>query len=392
MDQIKKAGTSLSLRKSIAVYITTFCFLALVLCMVTVSACDHAIKGIEESYPVIGKKYYLTTEQGERLGEGNVIGKVSVPMTKEDERAIAFFNLLRMFCVPVYSAACIVGAALLFYRNKLKVPLELLTKASEKIAGNDLDFSVSYDSKDELGQLCNSFELMRSALSSNISEMGRQMEERKRLNAAFAHDLRTPLTVLKGYDEMLQASREEHTRSIAVTMGKHIERLEHYVESMGRLRRLEDAKPNCQRILLTDFVEGLEESAGIICSQKGKEMNLNNHAVRQEISIDAELISQVCTNLISNAVRYAKNLVTITIADTKEGLALLIADDGKGFGQDTLQYATDPYYTEEENHFEHFGLGLYICKVLCEHHGGFLTIQNTGKGAQVTAFFKFGVK
>ena len=60
---------------------------------------------------------------------------------------------------------------------------------------------------------------MRSTLESNFSEMWRQMEERKQLNAAFAHDLRTPLTVLKGYDEMLQSSSDSITRDIAETMG-----------------------------------------------------------------------------------------------------------------------------------------------------------------------------
>lgn len=360
--------------------------------MVTASVCDRTMKRVGEKYPVTGQRYYLTNEQGERLGEGSVIGTASMPMTESDERLITFLDLVRMLCVPVYSAACIIGAALLFYRDRLKTPLELLDQASHKIAENDLDFSVKYVSRDELGQLCGSFELMRSALSSNISEMGRQMEERKRLNAAFAHDLRTPLTVLKGYNEMLQASQEEQTKAIAVTMGKHIERLEHYVESMGRLRRLEDAKPDCRSVCLSAFVDGLMESAEIICMQKGKRIKLVNHAQMEEIFIDPEFVSQVCTNLISNAARYAEGLVTIMVEEEESGIWLSVADDGKGFNADTLQYTTDPYYTEEENHFEHFGLGLYICKVLCGRHGGFLSVQNMEKGAKVATYFKFGAR
>ena len=392
MDQIKAACRSLSLRKSIAVYITLFCLLALVLCIITASLCDYAKKRIEEKYPVTGERYYLTNEQGERLGEGSVIGTASMPLTKSDEKMIALLDLIRMLCVPVYSAVCITGAALLFYRDRLKKPLELLNQASRKIAENDLDFSVKYDSRDEMGQLCGSFELMRSALSSNISQMGRQMEERKRLNAAFAHDLRTPLTVLKGYNEMLQASKEDLTRSVAVTMGKHIERLEHYVESMSRLRRLEDAKPECRKVLVSDFVEGLRESAEMICGQKGKAVHLVNHIEAWEIFIDAELVSQVCTNLISNAARYAEQLVSIEAQEMEGGIRLSVADDGKGFGEDTLQYVTDPYYTKEQDHFEHFGLGLYICKVLCEHHGGSLSVQNMEKGAKVTANFNYDAR
>ena len=80
------------------------------------------------------------------------------------------------------------------------------------ISNNNLDFSIKYDSKDELGELCSSFETMRFTLANNFSEMWRQMEERKQLNAAFAHDLRTPLTVLKGYNEILQ-SKHRLTRA-----------------------------------------------------------------------------------------------------------------------------------------------------------------------------------
>lgn len=99
-------------------------------------------------------------------------------------------------------------------------------EASGKISRNDLNFSIEYDSKDELGKLCNSFEIMRTTLAENFSDMWRQVEERRQLNAAFAHDLRTPLTVLKGYDEMLKASDDPKTRDTAATMEKHILRME----------------------------------------------------------------------------------------------------------------------------------------------------------------------
>ena len=130
--------------------------------------------------------------------------------------------------------------------------------ASEKISNNDLDFSIEYDSKDELGQLCTSFEIMRTALANNFTEMWRQVEERKQLNAAFAHDLRTPLTVLKGYNEMLQASDNPQTRETAVTMGKHILRMETYVSSMSNLRRLEDTQPDLLR-----YVQRLAEQRSV---------------------------------------------------------------------------------------------------------------------------------
>ena len=322
------------------------------------------------------------------MGDGAYIGTVPVPMSKEDERTIALLEKLPIVATPIYSAFCIIAAALLFYRNRLKKPLVELRTASEKIANNDLDFSIDYDNNDELGQLCASFEIMRTTLADNFSKMWRQVEERKALNAAFAHDLRTPLTVLKGYNEMLQASENPQTQETAAIMGKHISRMESYVSSMNNLRRMEDAQPEYKLIDLQTVASSLYDSAKIVCAKSGKELILQNDVPVSQLSLDGAFVSQVSNNLISNAVRYARTAVAISFALRDNGLLLSVSDDGKGFDKNCLQKATSPYYTEESNHSEHFGLGLYICKLLCEHHNGYLKIENTASGAKVSAYFK----
>lgn len=388
MDKIKYLRLNLSLRKSLVLYLVVFVILAIILCTATISICNNTVNMIQASYPPSGEKYYLTNEQGERLGDGAYIGNTPVIFSKEDERTIALLELLPLIAAPVYSALCMIAAVLLFYKDKLKKPLTELRAASEKISSNDLSFSIEYSSKDELGQLCHSFEIMRTALANNFSEMWRQVEERKQLNAAFAHDLRTPLTVLKGYNEMLQTNEDKQTREIAATMEKHISRMEAYVSSMSSLRRMEDTQPEYKVIPLQPFLSSLYESAKIVCTQNGKELFLQNHILLSQLSLDHTFISQVCNNLISNAVRYAQTAVTLSFTLHDNGLLLSISDNGKGFDKNRLQRAANPYFTEESNHSEHFGLGLYICRLLCEHHNGYLKIENTSNGALVSAYFK----
>jgi len=388
MEKIKKSEGNLSLKTSMILYITVFAITAIFLCMAATAICGKMTDKVLDSYPVSGERYYLTNEKGEQLGGGAMIGTDIPPMSERDSRLVSLLNMLPVITAPVISAICIILAALLFYRNKLRSPLLELKTASEKISGNDLDFHVNYYSKDELGQLCNSFESMRSTLAGNFSEMWRQAEERKQLNAAFAHDLRTPLTVLKGYNEMLQASGHIPTREIAATMGKHISRMETYVSSMSNLRRMEDTKPEYKLISLLPFLSSLAESAEIVCAQNGKTLLLQNEVHVSQLSLDSSFISQVCNNLISNAVRYARTTVTLSFALQDNGLLLSVSDDGKGFDKGSLRQAAEPYFTEETDHSEHFGLGLYICKLLCEHHGGCLRIAPVSKGAKVSAFFK----
>ncbi len=388
MDKVKSPGRNLSLQKSLVLYVVFFAILALVLSVSTASLCDHITQAIRKSYPTFSEKYYLTNEQGERLGDGVSINNVPIEFTEHDERTIAIMGLIPTIATPLYSALCIIAAALLFYKNKLKRPLTALYAASEKISSNNLNFSIEYNSNDELGLLCTSFEIMRTTLAKNISEMWRQVEERKQLNAAFAHDLRTPLTVLKGYNEMLQASDNPRTRETAITMGKHISRMETYVSSMSNLRRLEDTQPEYKLILLQPFLSAIYESAEMVCNQKGKTLCLQNSVPEMRLSIDTDFVSQVSNNLIANAVRYASNMITISFAVHDNGLLFSVADDGKGFDKNTLHKATSPYFTEEADRSEHFGLGLYICKLLCERHGGYLRIENVSGGAKVIAFFK----
>lgn len=388
MDKIKRPGQNLSLQKSLILYVIVFVILALILSVMTFAVCDIAVDKIRSTYPLSGEKYYLTNEQGEQLGEGVNIGNTPAPISEQDGRIIALLEVLPTIAATIYSALCIIAAALLFYKNKLKKPLAELRAASEKIADNDLDFSIKYNSKDELGQLCTSFEIMRTTLVNNFSEMWRQVEERKQLNAAFAHELRTPLTVLKGYNEMLQASEHNGTRETAATMGKHISRMEAYVSSMSNLRRLEDTTPEYQTVFLQPFLSSLYESAEIVCTLNGKKLSLYNRVSVSHLSIDSSFVSQVCNNLISNATRYAQTTVTLTFASQGTGLLLSVSDDGKGVDKNSLHKVTNPYYTEEANHSEHFGLGLYICKFLCEHHGGSLKIENASNGAIVSAYFK----
>lgn len=388
MDKISRRGLDLSLRKSLIFYVIVFAVLALILSVMTFSICGCATDNIKSSYPLTGEKYYLTNEQGEQLGDGAYIGKAPVSLSEQDERRIALLEMFPVIAAPVYSALCIIAAVLLFYRNKLKRPLTELRAASEKISNNDLDFSIEYDSKDELGQLCASFEIMRTTLAKNFSEMWRQVEERKQLNAAFAHDLRTPLTVLKGYNEILQTSEHIQTRETAATMGKHISGMETYVSSMSNLRRMEDTQPEYKLISLQSFLSSLYESANIVCAQNGKTMLLQNEVSIPQLSLDSSFVSQVCNNLISNAVRYAQNTITLSFTLENGGLLLSVSDDGKGFDKNNLHKVTAPYFTEETDHSEHFGLGLYICKLLCEHHGGYLKIDNISNGAKVSAFFK----
>lgn len=391
MDKIKNIFHNLSFRTSFILYVTTYAFIALALILATASLCQRAVEDIRAAYTSHEKSYYLLTPEGEKLelsGEAASIWKDDMILTDEDSAKISALNAVIYLCIPFYSVLCLVAATMLFYRNKMKKPLAVLREAQQRISDNDLDFTAHYESKDEMGQLVESFEKMRAALLSNNRQMWRQMEQRKQLNAAFAHDLRTPLTVLKGYSEMLQSDNEnQDTRDTAATMKKHIGRLERYVDSMSNLQKMEDVAPDYRNTDLADFLKSGEQMAALICEDSGKRLSFKSNIEKNTASLDRDMIFEVMENLISNAARYAKSEVRVDISKENSIITVTVQDDGTGFSPENLNRATEPYYTGDADRSSHFGLGLYICKILCEHHGGKIQIENAAHGAWVIATF-----
>ena len=295
-------------------------------------------------------------------------------LSTQDSRLMRLYELLLWLLPPVTYFICLFTASIIFYRTKMKIPLFLLSSSAAKIADKDLDFNIHYDKNDEMGQLCIAFEKMRSALETSNREMWRQMEDRKRLNAAFSHDLRTPLTVLEGHLGILQKYTPDgkltidDLKEVYTSMAGQVDRLKTYVSAMNDLQRLEDIEIKKQFVQTVDFVMQLKDTAKIICSNR--QLTFFNEITTETIYICPEIVLQVVENLLSNAIRFARSSIYMKCHTIDNSFIINIADNGTGFNETALKYATNPFYTtERKDSSGHFGLGLNICKILCERHG-----------------------
>ncbi len=298
----------------------------------------------------------------------------------------------QILLVPVWIALVLVVLANQFYRRRIKQPVDLLTRSAARVAANDLDFSVQYPRRDELGALCDSFETMRAALAAGYQAQWRQMEDRRRINAAFSHDLRTPLTVLKGQLALLRrylpagGSQPDRVGQALRVMASHIDRLERYVDGMAKLQRLEDIEPRRAPLSLRELDPALRAAAQSMAGGKAVTVTVEPG----EGWLDAAIVQEVYENLLSNALRYAASAVAVRLQMEGSALALSVADDGAGFDPETRARAAEPFYRApaQTDGGAHFGLGLNICKTLCERHDGSLLIENrAGGGGLVRAVF-----
>ncbi len=320
-----------------------------------------------------------------------------------EKQPASLIALSQVFLPVLIFVGALLLAVFLFYRLKLKEPLTILTDATARIMDNDLDFKIEPASPDELGALCAAFETMRGALLANSQALWRQAQEQKRLNAAFSHDLRNPLTVLKGSAKMARrcAPCDEALGGHLARIEAYTGRMERYVEIMSSVTRLGQLPLDKAPIRADALSAALEEAVRLIAAETGADPaaeSSTHSAVRndpnstkttrsirlifhgtetaQTILVDKSALFQIAENLAANALRFANTRVQMSLSLDARTLVLTVTDNGPGFPAKLLQNGIRPFQKGAED-AEHFGMGLYICALLCEKHGGSIRISNS---------------
>ncbi|MCI9218745.1 MAG: HAMP domain-containing histidine kinase [Lachnospiraceae bacterium] len=347
-------------------------------------------------------KEEASTQSGQQEQEQEILmyimpANIPVALPEEEKKKYDFYENLDNMAAILWYSLCLCLASLVFYLWKMKKPLQVLNQAARKIAENDLNFEIDYQGLDELGRLCQAFESMRRELAQSNKKMWNSMEERKRLNAAFAHDLRTPLTVLQGHTDILfdalngrEQEADPELLSDLSAISNQITRMNSYLDTMSALRRLEDYEPCLRAVRAAALEELLEDTAASLfpggkaaCVPSGIRTAVSFEMESQELWLDREAFSQIYENLLSNAARYARERIDIRLYEEQDFLVLEVADDGAGFTQKDLQSAFAPYYRGDRSKpasSAHFGLGLYICSLLAGKLGGKVQLANGENG------------
>jgi two-component system sensor histidine kinase BaeS len=312
---------------------------------------------------------------------GYLLPSPSVTTLREPEQA--FLQRLQGTIVPVGLAACGVAILLgLILTWQLTDPLRKLKAAAQGIAGGDLSQRVDIKSRDEIGELGRAFNEMAEHLS-------RAEELRRNMTADIAHELRTPLAVIRGNLEAIADGvfppTEENVASIhreAVLLSRLVDDLQELaLAEAGQLRiepELTDLSALIGRVLTNVAPRAKGEGVSII-TDVASDLPL--------LSVDSQRIGQVVSNLVDNAVRHSPEggKVTVRARLAGEAVQVDVVDQGMGLSPEELSLVFERFYRGDKTRSRATGgagLGLAIVKQLVEAHGGSVWVESTeGQGA-----------
>lgn len=375
-----------SLKHTLSFYIIGAIFCVVLLYAVTMMFCS-SWKNLVYQHYYNGEEKLVINGAGETVYTSINDKKIE----SFDRILLIILDIVERFSILIYSIIAIYLTSHLFYKNKIQEPVSILKDEASYIARDDLSFSCIYESGDELGEICGAFDTMRLQLLENKEKIWSLMESQRQLNAAFAHDLRTPLTVMQGYSELLVKYypegkiREEKLIETLQLIHAQVIRLQQFSETMKGIHTFESMEIKKKKQDYSAIEKKIKETIEGLQMQYDFQFGIESKLPVGEGYYDLSCILEVMDNLLSNAIAYAKIRINIVLEIEENELILYIKDDGKGFSKEELYMATRPYYTGRGDSREHFGIGLTISKLLCEKHGGNLHLGNSTKGGAIIA-------
>jgi two-component system sensor histidine kinase BaeS len=317
--------------------------------------------------------------------EGREVGFLvpATPVNFFREPEEAFLQRFRETIVPVGAAACAVAILLgLFLTWQLTDPVRRLTVAARGIAGGDLSQHVDIKSRDEIGELGRAFNEMAENLS-------RAEELRRNMTADIAHELRTPLSVMRANLEAILDGVFEPTRENVSSIHKEAVLLSRLVDDLQELALAEAGQlriePESTDILA--LVERVARGVAARTESEGVTLVQDLPPDLPTVSVDSQRIGQALSNLVDNALRHSSEGGKVTVRARQAGQVVQVdvVDEGPGLSPEELSMVFERFYRGDKARSRKTGgagLGLSIVKQLVEAHGGRVWAESAeGQGA-----------
>ena len=276
--------------------------------------------------------------------------------------------------------------------------LRQLNKAAENIRDGNLDFSIDTKGHDEISELSESFEAMRKRLQMNAQEKLDAEQEHRMLISNIAHDLKTPITAIKGYSEGILdgvADTPEKQERYLKTIYNKANEMNTLINELTLYSNIDTNKIpyNFHKLNVKDYFTDCMEELEMDLENQHMQLTFFNYVDEDTLMIaDPEQLGRVIHNIIGNAIKYMRaeepSFISMRIKDVGDFIQVEIEDNGKGISNKDLPYIFDRFYRADASRNSAAGgsgIGLSIVKKIIEDHGG--KIWATSKESSGTTMY-----
>lgn len=304
---------------------------------------------------------------------------ISLPQSSSSQVKLMAKDMILTATIILVFTALSVG--LWIYRS-IAVPLVKLKKATKNIKEGNLDFVLEVEGNDEFSQLCQDFEEMRKRLKESTEEKILMDKENKELISNISHDLKTPITAVKGYVEGIMdgvADTPEKMDRYMRTIYNKTNEMDHLINELTFYSKIDTNRIpyTFSKLNVEDYFSDCAEELGLEMETRGIELVYANYVEKGvQVIADGEQIRRVIHNIVSNAIKYMekpRGIIQLRVKDVGDFIQVEIEDNGKGIAAKDLPYIFDRFYRTDVSRNSSkggSGIGLSIVKKIMEDHGG----------------------
>lgn len=310
---------------------------------------------------------------------GQMVYDISLPQSSSSQVKLMAKDMILTATIILVFTALSVG--LWIYRS-IAVPLVKLKKATKNIKEGNLDFVLEVEGNDEFSQLCQDFEEMRKRLKESTEEKILMDKENKELISNISHDLKTPITAVKGYVEGIMdgvADTPEKMDRYVRTIYNKTNEMDHLINELTFYSKIDTNRIpyTFSKLNVEDYFSDCAEELGLEMETRGIELVYANYVEKGvQVIADGEQIRRVIHNIVSNAIKYMekpRGIIQLRVKDVGDFIQVEIEDNGKGIAAKDLPYIFDRFYRTDVSRNSSkggSGIGLSIVKKIMEDHGG----------------------
>lgn len=329
--------------------------------------------------PVEGGRYYKYVESGDEVC---VIQYYIYPRFKDPDMYRICKNPERTGMV--ISIICFMAGIIVLKKSlsrRVGREFDRFNTAISEIEMDNLDFQIKGSDIKEINELIESFNRMKNGLKDSLNSQWKMEQQKKLQTAALAHDIKTPLTILKGSAELmeetdLQEEQQEYNDNIM----RNVDIIESYIV---RLIDVMKAESNMvvvrKKINFKDFIKSLSDDINAMTVPRNLKSRIITGELPESFATDEGALKRALMNIVSNAVEYSEGEVSVTVDCVDNFISFIVEDSGRGMSQEDIAHAMEEFYQGDKSRkgTKHYGLGLYIAGKMINSLGGEVILGNS---------------